>query len=200
MRIGLTGGIAAGKSTVAGYLGAQGVALVDADRVARDLVVPGAPALVELVRVFGREILKANGELDRHVLGALVFRDGQLRQRLEAILHPAIAAESQRLFAELEGRGEAWVVYEAALLIESGRHHEMDKVIVVVADDAVRVRRLMKREGIGEADAQQRISLQWPQERRVALADYVIDNSFGCAQTECQIAEIWLKLTQDFPR
>ena len=133
--IGLTGGIASGKSTAARTLAELGARIVDADEVAREIVAPGQPALAEIVRTFGREMLRADGTLDRKRLGAVIFADADKRRALNAITHPRIAAETQARLGKLRGDGVPVAIYEAALLVENGVHHGLDGLIVVACDD-----------------------------------------------------------------
>ncbi|PID38634.1 MAG: dephospho-CoA kinase [Proteobacteria bacterium] len=198
--IGLTGGIAAGKSTVARLFAELGCAVVDADQVARSVVAAGSPVLATLVEVFGREILAADGALDRPALGTLVFADPAARARLEGITHPAIAAASRARFEALAQRGEQVALYEAALLIETGRHEEMDGLIVVTADEARRLARLIERDGLSEREARQRLEAQWPQQRKAALADHVIDNSAGLDDTRRQVERVWRQVARESAR
>jgi dephospho-CoA kinase len=197
MLLGLTGGIAAGKSTVAGMLRELGAAVLDADQLARQ-VVERDPALRQrLAAEFGDGVLAADGSLDRQQLGRLVFADAGARRRLEALTHPAIAAEAERRVAELrEVEGAAIVVYEAALLVETGRHRQMDRLLVVVADDELRVRRLMRRSGLSEAQARQRLASQLPQEQKARQAHYVVDNSGSLDHTRRRVWQVWSELTR----
>lgn len=188
--VGLTGGIAAGKSSVARLFAGHGWPVVDADQLAREVVAPGQPALARIVERFGAEVVDPEGRLDRGAIGRRVFDDAELRAALEQILHPAIAALSRVRFAELEARGERYVVYEAALLVETGRHEEVDVLVVVTAADEQRVRRLRKRDALGPAEARARIAAQLPQAHKAALADYVIDNSGTLDETRIAVAEV----------
>lgn len=188
--IGLTGGIAAGKSSVARLFAEAGWPVVDADLLAREVVAPGQPALARIVELFGRDVLDADGGLDRKALGQRVFADGVLRAALEAILHPAIAELSQRRFAELAAAGHLHVVYEAALLVETGRHADFDVLVVVIADDETRIGRMGARDGLNEAEARRRLAAQLPQARKAALADYVIDNSGTLQETRAAVAAV----------
>ena len=195
--IGLTGGIAAGKSSVARLLAGLGAPVLDADQLAREVTRPGSPVLAALRECFGGAILAADGTLDRAALGRLVFSDAAARRRLEAITHPAIIAEGKRQIAALGEAGHRAVVYEAALLCETGRHREMDRLVVVVADDAIRVSRLMERSAIPRADAEARLRSQMPQEDKAALADYLIDNSGSLEQTRVQVERVWRRVLAD---
>jgi len=189
--IGLTGGIASGKSTAARTLAALGARIVDADAVARDIVAPGQPALADIVRTFGREMLLPDGTLDRKRLGAVIFADADKRQALNAITHPRIAAETQTRLNALRAEGLPVAIYEAALLVENGVHKALDGLIVVVCDEATQLARLMGRDGYVEADARARIAAQAPISDKVAAATWVVDTSGPLADTKKQLARIW---------
>ena len=149
--IGLTGGIASGKSTVAAMLRDLGAPIVDADAVAREVVEPGSPALAEIVERWGESVLNADGRLDRKKLGDIVFGDDEARRALNAITHPRIAAASQRGIADLAAAGAAAIVYEAALIVENQLHKGMDALVVVSVPKEVQLQRLVERDGIGKA-------------------------------------------------
>lgn len=194
--IGLTGGIAAGKSAVARLFCELGALHLDADQLARRVVAEDAGLLEAMVQAFGEQIRTAQGTLDRAVLGRMVFSDAEARGRLEALTHPAIAARASVELEALRRAGHrAPVIYEAALLVETGRHNDMDLLVVVVADMAARLRRLTERDGFTEAEATQRFAAQMPQEDKAALADYVIDNTGPLDQTRRQVKIIWDKIT-----
>ena len=189
--IGLTGGIASGKSTVAGMLAALGAEVIDADQVARDLVAQGQPALDEIVAAFGAAVLTASGELDRKRLGARVFAEPSERRRLDAILHPRIGAETARRIAEAGARGVPVVVYEAALLVENGLHRLLDGLIVVAVDEAVQRTRLSSRDQLAGDEVAQRLAAQAPLADKLAAADYVIDNQGDREATRRQVEAAW---------
>jgi dephospho-CoA kinase len=188
--IGVTGGIAAGKSTVAQMLSRLGAPLIDADMLARE-VASGGAVLQQIIGAFGVQILDGAGMLDRAALGRVVFSDSEARRRLEAITHPAIIAAAEERIASLRRAGHRLVLYEAALLVESGRYREMDLLIVVTADDEIRLRRLVERSGLGRDEAERRIRAQAPQHEKVAVADFVIDNSGSLEQTRSQVLRVW---------
>lgn len=171
---GLTGGIASGKSTVAAVFRAEGVPVIDADEVAREVVMPGEPALAAIVEAFGNEILLADGTLDRKRLGAVVFEDDAKRARLNAIVHPAIAQRSAAHFARLSN--EPLVCYDAALIVERGLAAGFRPLVVVAAPRALQRVRLMARDGITEAEADARLDAQAPVEAKIAAADIVVHN------------------------
>jgi dephospho-CoA kinase len=189
--IGLTGGIASGKSTAARTLVELGARVVDADALAREIVAPGQPALAEIVHHFGEQMLLADGTLDRKRLGSAIFADPAARRALNAITHPRIAAATQARLAQLRDEGVAVAVYEAALLVENGAHHGLDGLIVVVCDEATQLARLMSRDGYAEADARARIGAQAPMADKIAAATWVVDTTGPLADTKRQLARVW---------
>lgn len=178
MRVfGLTGNTGTGKSAVAARLRERGVAVVDADRLARAVVEPGEPALAEIAETFGPEYLDADGRLRRQALGRLVFGDPEARRRLEAITHPRIAASAM---VELQAHREAGAelaVYDSALIVETGQARAFTGLIVVTATREQQLERIMARDGLSRPDAGQRIDAQMPLAEKVAAADYVVQNS-----------------------
>jgi dephospho-CoA kinase len=193
LMVGLTGGIGSGKSTVAGLLAARGAVVIDADAIAREVVEPGQPALTALVERFGAEILASDGHLDRAELAARAFVTEAAKKDLEAITHPAIAAEFlQRIADAPEG---AIVVHDVPLLVESKRGYDYKAVIVVVAPLDVRLARLEAR-GVPRADAERRVALQASDEERMKVATWVVDNEGDLAALETQVDEIWLALLE----
>ena len=177
MVIGLTGGIATGKSTATAFLREAGIPVIDADEVARAVVEPGQPALAELAAAFGPSILLPGGSLDRKRLGDLVFGDAAARQRLNAITHPyihqAIGVQTEALAAT----GTQFIVLDVPLLFESGMDRDVDRVWVVAASAAQQLARLMERDALSEAEARRRIESQMPLADKIRRADAVIDNS-----------------------
>ena len=195
--VGLTGGIATGKSTVAETLRTLGAEVIDADQLARDVVAPGEPALAEIVREFG-DVRNADGTLDRKKLGAIVFGDAARRKRLEQITHPAIATRFQRRLAELEAHGfDGIVLWDAPVMIESGGYKQMEKLVVVATDDATQAARLCARDAIEALEADRKIKSQMPVAEKAKLADYVIDNAGDRAVTERQVREVHAALLRD---
>jgi dephospho-CoA kinase len=189
--IGLTGGIGAGKSTVADLLARRGAVVIDADAIAREVVEPGRPALAKLAERFGTDILDADGALDRAALAAKAFVTDETRKELEAITHPAIAEEFFRRIAEAPDGGI--VVHDVPLLVESTRGMEYDAVIVVEAPLEVRLTRLEAR-GVPRDDARRRIALQASDEERRKVATWVVDNGGDRAALEQQVDAIWTEL------
>jgi dephospho-CoA kinase len=196
--VGLTGGIATGKSTVAQTLRRLGAEVIDADQLARDVVAPGEPALREIVREFGPEVLQPDGTLDRKTLGAIVFGDTPRRKRLEAITHPAIRDRFVARLAALEAAGfEGLVFFDAPVMIESGNYRNMDRLVVVFTDEATQRTRLMGRDGMPAAEASRRMATQMPVVDKAKLADYVIDNCGDRATTEARTREVYEALLAD---
>lgn len=192
--IGLTGGIGSGKSTVAQLLVQQGWVLVDADRIARDIVEPGQPALTELADAFGQDILLPNGSLDRGLLASRAFASREKTDLLNSITHPRIQEETQARFEAARQGGADFVVYDMPLLVDKGLHKDMDATIVVDVDVEERVRRLVEYRGLDEGDARRRIAAQIPDDVRRAAADFVIDNNGPREALDAQVAGVVEKL------
>jgi dephospho-CoA kinase len=194
--IGLTGGIASGKSTVAGMLRELGAPIIDADVLARQVVEPGQPAYEDIVREFGPQVLAADGTIDRKRLGERVFGDAAARARLNAITHPRIGAAGQAQIAHFSAAGAPVVIYEAALIVENGIHRALDGLIVVSASPEVQLERTMRRDGLDEAAARARLAAQLPLADKLAVATEVVDNSGTPAETRAQVAALWKRLTE----
>jgi dephospho-CoA kinase len=194
--VGLTGGIASGKTTVAQQLRCKGAAIIDSDEIARDITAPGSPALEEIVEAFGPELLTAQGTLDRKRLGSLVFGQEPARRRLEAITHPRIRAELRQRLERLRRQPHPPAVAVAVipLLYETGAQTEVDVVVVVSASAAEQVRRLMVRDGLSREEAQARVAAQMPIEEKARRADFVIDASGRLEETAQQVAKLWHRL------
>jgi dephospho-CoA kinase len=188
LRIGLTGGIGSGKSTVSRLLGEHGAVVVDADVIAREVVAPGTPGLAAIVEAFGPTALAADGSLDRPGLAAVVFADPQARRRLDGIVHPLVRARAGEL--EAAAPADAVVVHDVPLLAETGQGSSYGLVVVVEADPAVRVARLVQR-GLTADDARARIAVQATDEQRRAIADVVLDNSGTPEQLAEQVDRFW---------
>src|SRR6478735_3040378 len=191
LMVGLTGGIGAGKSTVARMLADRGAIVIDADAIAREVVEPGMPTLDKLVERFGPQILQTDGSLDRPALAAVAFVDDATRKELEAITHPAIGAEFLRRVAEAPPGSV--VVHDVPLLVESKRGFEYGCVIVVEAPLEIRLDRLESR-GVPRDDARRRIELQATDEDRRKVATWVVDNAGDVGHLEKQVGEIWSEL------
>lgn len=183
---GLTGGIASGKSTVAAFLRDFGVVVLDADQVARDVVAPGSAGLRDIVAAFGDSVLAPDGSLDRKGLGAVVFGDEAARRRLEQITHPLIRMETMERVMRLGEEGHPLIAYEAALLVETGQADSFRPLVAVVADEAVRVARLVARDALSRQQAEARLRAQMPQQEKARVADHVID-------TTCSLEEVRTK-------
>jgi dephospho-CoA kinase len=189
--IGLTGGLASGKSTVAGYFTELGARVVDADALAREVVEPGRVAYREIVRCFGREVLLGNGQINRQELGRRVFADSALRERLNAITHPRIRRAAQRAINAHAREGAAVVLYEAALLVETGTFQELDGLIVVSLPLEKQIHRVMERDRVDRATAAQRVGSQLPLAAKLAVADFVIETAGSLAHTRQQVEQVW---------
>ncbi|MCK9859295.1 dephospho-CoA kinase [Paenibacillus sp. ATY16] len=192
MKIGLTGGIATGKSTVAAMLAERGAMLVDADQVAREVVMPGEPALEAVASAFGQAVIHTDGTLDRKALGGIVFNNRDLLAQLENILHPAIRNRMQQRIRQYEEQNpRQLVVADIPLLYETGQEKLYDGVMVVYVPQALQLKRLMERNGIAEEEAQRRIGLQMDIEQKRGRADWVIDNSGSLDETRRQVGDFW---------
>jgi len=190
--VGLTGGIATGKSTVSRLFVACGARLVDADVLAREVVEPGRPAWKEIAETFGRDMLRADGTVDRERLGGLVFGDHTKLERLSAIVHPQVSVEQERRSREIaEEDPRAVIIYDAALLIEAGAHTRMDRIIVVTADPDTQLERLMRRDRLPADEARKRIAAQMPLAEKVKVADYVIDGTLPPEQLRLEVRRIY---------
>lgn len=191
LKVGLTGSIAVGKTHVCTTLAKHGCRVLDADRVARDVVEPGREGLKRIVEHFGKEVLDRAGALDRTKLGSIVFRDTAKRQLLNSLLHPlVIEAQDEWLSGIGRSDPDAIAVVDAALMIESGGYKRFDKLIVVWCEPEIQLRRLMDRNGLSEPEARARIASQMPQEEKKTYADYLIDTSGTYEQTEQRTLEV----------
>jgi dephospho-CoA kinase len=189
-RVGLTGGIATGKSTLARALRELGVPVIDADALARQAVAPGTAALAEVVREFGPEVLGADGALDRARMAALVFADPVARARLEAIVHPAVREATRRETAALATAGRDLAFYDVPLLYEVGLDRDFDAVVVVWAPREQQRARLQARDGMAEADAEARLAAQLPVDEKAARADFVVRNDTEAAALPAKAAAL----------
>lgn len=188
--IGLTGGIATGKSTVSALLAELGLPVVDADKLAREVVEPGQPALAEIRRAFGPGVIAPDGTLDRAALARLVFRDEGARRRLEGIIHPRVRERMRQILAGLASQGESLAVVDVPLLFEAGFDTDVDEVWVVSASEEEQLHRLMVRDGLSEEEARLRIEAQMPLVEKRARADRVIDNNGSPAATRRQVESL----------
>lgn len=193
--IGLTGGIATGKSSVARFFTARGIPVIDADQLARDAVLPGSPALDQIVSLFGRNMLTNDGRLDRKRLGELVFSDLEKRRQLESILHPEIRRRAEDQISQAAEAGHKRLIYMAPLLIEAGATGRVDTVWVVTASPEIQLERLMRRDGISREQAERLIDSQMPLSEKERCGSVVIDNSGTEAQTRLALEAVWAKET-----
>ena len=188
LRIGLTGGIGSGKSTVSRLLAERGAVIVDADAIAREVVEPGTPGLAAVVEAFGTGVLSPDGSLDRPALAAVVFADPESRRRLDAIVHPLVRARATEVAAAAPP--DAVLVNDVPLLVETGQGSSYDLVLVVEADPETRIARLVQR-GLTAEDARARIAVQATDEERRAVADVVLDNSGTPEELAAQVDRFW---------
>ncbi|TDD19646.1 dephospho-CoA kinase [Nonomuraea diastatica] len=191
---GLTGGIGSGKSEVSKRLAARGAMVIDADKIAREVVEPGTPGLAKVVAAFGEGVLRPDGSLDRERLGSIVFNDAERLAELNAIVHPLVGERVAELRSQAPD--DAIVVYDVPLLVENNLASMYDVVIVVDAADEVRVRRLAEHRGMPEADARARIAAQASREDRLAAADLVVPNEGSLDELDARVAEVWHELTR----
>ncbi len=195
LKVGLTGGIATGKSYVTRLLRQLGCEVVDADLIAHQVIEPGQPAYQEIVSEFGSEIVGEDGAIDRARLAAIVFADPARRQRLEAIVHPRVKEAQERWLVEVAARNpEAIAIVDAALLIEAGAYRHFDKVVVVYCEPQLQLERLMKRNQLTREEALSRISSQMPAAEKRKYADYVINTSGSFAETRQQVLALYQEL------
>jgi dephospho-CoA kinase len=195
LKVGLTGGIASGKSTISEMFRRLGAHIVDADQVSRRVVEPGTPALQEISERFGEKVIRSDGSLDRSALGNIVFQNAEALARLNSILHPRIWEEEARLFELYEAQDpDGIVLLDAAVLIEAGAAGRMDLMVVVDVDEDDQLRRLVGK-GMPREEALSRIRSQMPTAEKLTYADYVIDNRGPLAETERQVDAIWAAIT-----
>jgi dephospho-CoA kinase len=201
LRVGLTGGIGSGKSEVSRRLAALGAVIIDADVAARRVVDRGTPGLARIAETFGPGVLRPDGALDRERLGAIVFSDPAQLAKLNAITHPLIGEwmQAAERAATETADGNPIVIYDAALLAESGRWANYDLVIVVDVPPEMQVDRLVSQRGMPPDQAQARLAAQATREQRLALADLVIDNSGSLEDLDRRVAEVWADLNRRAP-
>jgi dephospho-CoA kinase len=199
--VGLSGGIATGKSTVARLFEKLGAVVIDADAIVHELQAPGAPMLREIARAFGAELIRPDGSLDRAKLGEIAFRDPEARRRLNAIVHPGVGAEMARRVAAARAAGAKLVVLDIPLLFEGRKARtgsaallRFDATVLVYAPETLQIERQAAREGYGRDEALRRVRAQMPIEEKRALADFVIDNSGTLTETERQVRELYARL------
>ena len=193
--VGLTGGVATGKSTVAKMFMRCGAVVIDADELARDVVKPGKPAWREIVELFGKTVLSQDRSLNRQALGSIVFRNPIKRRQLERIIHPRVAREQARLTNQAARTDpQAVVIYDVPLLFEAGIDKRVDHTIVVTADRKTQIARLKKRNGLSQAEAIRRIRSQMPLSKKIRLADIVVDGTLPPRQAMQSIRRIYFDL------
>lgn len=198
LKVGLTGSIAVGKSYVLSVLAELGCVTFDADKIAHLVMEPGREAHQDIVREFGPEVLATDGSIDRSKLGAIVFADPARRKRLNAIVHPRVIVEQNRLLEEVERtKPDAIVVVDAALIIESGGYKRFDKLIVVHCDRETQIERLMRRVDITRKDAERRMAAQMSSEEKLRYADYRINTSGTFEETRQRVIEVYELLLRD---
>lgn len=195
LKVGLTGSIAVGKSFVCSVLRELGCHVLDADVTAREVVAKGTPGLTAIVGEFGETVLTEEGDLDRKKLGAIVFADKQKRELLNSIVHPLVIEAQDRWISDVEKTdSDGIAVIDAALMIESGGYKRFDKLIVVWCNSAIQLERLMRRDGLSESDAKERIAAQMSQDEKKRYADHLIDTSLGFDDTRAQVKDIVTRL------
>jgi dephospho-CoA kinase len=198
MRVGLTGGVGSGKSTVSAMLDELGAVIIDADKLAREVVERGTPGLAAVVEAFGVELLTPDGDLDRPAMGTIVFADEAKRRTLEGIVHPLVFERIVALEEAAPGADDV-VVHDIPLLAESGRADTFDAVIVVDVPDEIRIERMVRDRGWTREDAESRIAAQAPRDDRLAIATHVIDNSGTRDELRARVAQVYDELTGSGP-
>ena len=198
LRVGLTGGIGAGKSEVSRRLAAQGAILIDADAIAREVVAPGTPGLEQVVAEFGTQLLRGDGTLDRERLGEIVFAEPVKLARLNGIVHPLVGKRMSEL--ESAAEADAIVVHDVPLIAENGLAPGYDVVVVVDTPPALQLDRLVRLRGMSDEQAQARMAAQATREQRLAIADFVIDNSGSLGELDRQVGDLWGELRRRMRR
>ena len=196
--IGLTGGIASGKTTVSKMFAELGIPVIDADDLAREVVEPGTPGLAAIVEAFGEAVLDGEGRLDRKKVGELVFGNEEARETLNSILHPRIGAAGAQHMQSYHDHPAPFIVYEGALLVETGAYKAFSALIVVSADESVQRLRLIARDGFSVTEANARIESQLPLARKVAVADFVVTNNGNLEGTRKQVGQVYDDLVARF--
>lgn len=196
MNIGLTGGIASGKSFVSTYLSEKGLPIIDADKIARQVVEPGTPTLEQIVNQFGEKILQTDGHLDRKALGSIVFASEEKRNQLNRIVHPAVREKMLHDAAAYKEEGYDTIIFDIPLLVESHLFHLVDQVWIVYVDEETQLTRLMERDGSTREEALQRIRAQIPLDQKIQYGDQVIKNSGTKQETVQQIDQLLRELQQ----
>ena len=200
VRVGLTGGVAAGKSTVSKLLELHGAAIIDHDQLSRDVVAPGTPGLDQIVAHFGADILLDDGSLNRQALGSIVFSDDDARRVLENIVHPAVKQAGRDAEEQARKAGATLIVHDIPLLVETGQQKKFDVVVVVETPREVRIERMVERRGLSREAAEARVAAQASDEERRAAADFVIDGGASLGATALQVATLFNTLTGNTPK
>ena len=196
MLIGLTGGIASGKSIVAEIFQSLGAHIIDADRIGREIMIPGTDAYERVINAFGRGILKDTLTIDRKILGGIVFENPEKLRLLNECTHPFIFREMARQVEKIrENNPDALIIVDVPLLIETNIQNIFDKIIVVYSDETAQMKRLNERDGLSDTEARKRISSQMPLKEKIKYADFVIYNDEGLENTRKQVEEIYKKLS-----
>jgi dephospho-CoA kinase len=195
LKVGLTGGIATGKSYVVSVLRELGAEVIDADTVAHQAIEPGRPAYHDIVNEFGRAVLNEDGTINRAALGGIVFADQTKRERLNAIVHPRVFEAQAEWFAAVAARNpQAVAVFDAALMIETGSYKRFDKVVVIYCEPQLQIERLMARNNLSREQAEARINAQMPSVEKLKYADFTINTSFGFEDTRRQTETLYAEL------
>jgi dephospho-CoA kinase len=190
--IGLTGGIASGKSTIARRLAEHGAIIIDADIVSREVVAPGSPALASIALEFGEDMINSEGTLSRAKLGALVFSDAEKLEKLNAIMHPAVKTRSAEVLAKASADNpDSVIVYDVPLLVEADIARNYDEIIVASAPEETRIKRMIQLRGLTDEEAKARIGAQASEAKRLAIADVVIDTGGNLQHTLEQVDALW---------
>lgn len=197
LKVGLTGGIATGKSFVLGVLKELGCEVLDSDQTAREVVEPGQPAFEEIVAYFGEQVVADDGRLDRAKLGAIVFTDAAKREKLNSIVHPKVYEAQARWLVEIERQNQqAIAIIDAALLVETGSYRRFDKLVVVYCEPEIQLERLMARNVLSREEATTRISSQMPSAEKLKFADFAINTSLGFEDTRRQVESLYEQLRE----
>ena len=196
LRVGLTGGIATGKSFCLGRFARLGAPVIDADVISREVVAPGSPALSEIRSRFGPSVIAANGSLDRAALASIVFSDRAARADLESIIHPEVYRRINDWFAN-QPAGTRFAIADIPLLFETGHEHDFDSVVVCACEPYEQLRRLVERDGLTESAARARLAAQWPISEKVARADYVIRTDGTFEATDAQVRDVFARLSAE---
>jgi dephospho-CoA kinase len=197
LRVGLTGGIACGKTVVRRLLADRGAFTIDADAIVHQLMGAGTDLTRRIADAFGPDVLSPEEAVDRTKLGRLVFSDPSERSKLNALVHPEVIREEKRLLREAEGKGVDVAVVDAALMIEAGTYRDYDRLLVVHCPRALQLDRLAARDGLSRTEAARRVDAQMPVDEKKPYADFLIDTSGSLADTEWQVQAVWEKLRND---